>query len=487
MKKLKIGLFVCCLALSKTSWSACTGLKPNWTATADKTSILDCIQNKAEAGDTVSVLPGTFEMPTVTLTKSINLIGSGVETSSWVAKGTGEFMLEINPADYSINNPIRVSGFTFDMAGIASAIEYGQQDKTIPRNSASSPTYVLQDRVRIDHIKFTNAGSDTHIAIWNSGSVRGVIDSNTFDKIPYPMRTIPSENGTWWDAYKYIVPGDKSDLDYVSKIHYGDTKDNVYIEDNVFNQPSVLRPISGCQEGGRYVFRYNTINMISRADPLFDLHGNGPGTGLYACFGGEIYANSIITPSNQHFRFVDQRAGRMLVFGNQIDTPSTDVITTIREEHADDRGTENTDNQMSQHVSESYYWNNKRKTNSALSNLVISPSDDVGDTIHVNKEYFSDQSISGATNGVLCGPNHSAAACNDSSKGFGFWETSDTCGVINAARIGQGATPLTGTLYRCEAGAWKSFFTPAQYPHPLRGSQVSDRVAPSAPSNLRAP
>jgi len=123
----------------------------------------------------------------------------------------------------------------------------------------------------------------------------------------------------------------------------------MYFEDNVFEGITIL---SDCGYANRYAFRYKTIVVTSPAYPFLDLHGNQGEGQMYACFGAEIYGNDVSMPEG---RFYDQRAGKTLVFFNQV-TGSTLGIK-LREEYADERNP--TTNPQPQHVSDTYFWNNR--------------------------------------------------------------------------------------------------------------------------------
>jgi hypothetical protein len=288
---------------------------------ADVSSAIASAQN----GDTVAVPAGNCTWNSgLTITKGIHLSGAGVDATEITCTSSGNYVITYQPSDLSSNHPFRVSGFTFDMAN---------QSYGIKLNAAHSSDLTIQTKVQIDHNTFINTNGQ---AIWNNG-MRGVIDNNTFDGIVYPIRH-PSSYGNgehWWDHWDGII--------------FGAEDNNMYIEDNVFAGVTV---IMDCQYANRYALRYNTVIVTGQAYPLLDMHGNQGEGYMYACFGGEVYGNDVTMPEGQ---FLDQRGGKTVVFYNRVVGSSLGI--KVREEYDDSRNP--TVNPQPQHVSDSYYWNNR--------------------------------------------------------------------------------------------------------------------------------
>jgi len=279
----------------------------------------------SEIGDTVIVPAGDCTWSSgLTITKGIFLIGAGAGVTNITCTSSGNYIITYQPSDLSGNHTFRVSGFTFDMAN---------QSYGIKLNAAHSSDLTIQTKVRIDHNTFLNTPEQ---AIWNDG-MRGVIDNNTFSDIVYPIRhPLSYRNGeTWWDNWEGIV--------------FGAADNNMYIEDNLFDGVTV---IMDCQYANRYALRYNTVIVTGQAYPLLDMHGNQGEGYMYACFGGEVYGNDVTMPEGQ---FLDQRGGKTVVFYNRVNGSSLGI--KVREEYDDVRNP--TINPQPQHVSDSYYWNNR--------------------------------------------------------------------------------------------------------------------------------
>jgi len=279
----------------------------------------------AQSGDTVMIPVGHCTWSSgLTITKGIYLLGAGDNATKITCTSSGNYVITYQPSNLSGNHPFRVSGFTFDMA---------DQSNGIKLNVAHSSDLTIQTNIRIDHNTFVNTQGQ---AIWNNG-MRGVIDNNLFSDIVYPIRNPLSyrNGGEWWDNWEGII--------------FGSAGNNMYFEDNIFTG---VTAIMDCQYANRFAFRYNTVIVTGKAYPLLDMHGNQGEGQMYACFGGEIYGNDITMPEGH---LLDQRAGKAVVFFNQVNGTSLGI--KVREEYADERNP--SINPQPQHVSESYYWNNR--------------------------------------------------------------------------------------------------------------------------------
>jgi hypothetical protein len=94
---------------------------------------------------------------------------------------------------------------------------------------------------------------------------------------------------------------------------------------------------------------------------------------------------------------------------------------------------------------------------------------DEADVIESNRDFFSDAGFDVNT-GVTVGTRAEMDAMTPIIDGYGFWVT-DEGSWNNTVPDGQ-----SGQLYRWDGAAWELFYTPYQYPHPLRND-------PSRPGN----
>jgi len=265
------------------------------TILADSTSrsAVAAAISSANTGDTVVVPAGTSTWTSqIQFNKEIYLIGAGIDETVIIYDGTSTS----TPSDYVFlisadqDNPIRISGFTFDgnneMAGISISGVAGKCTK-----------------LRIDNNKFTKC---TSRAISVREYVYGVIDHNEF----------------YSNATTDIVFYGDSDEAYTRPVELG-TANALYIEDNLFvYETSPLNPGAAhavaSNDGSRYVFRYNTIESYVTGAPgsPVDVHGLCSG-GNRGSFSYEIYGNTINSNSSGGFyRGMFIRGGTGVIFDN---------------------------------------------------------------------------------------------------------------------------------------------------------------------------
>jgi hypothetical protein len=463
MRFLSAALF--CLALPACPEQAPP--RPGYTASCSYADVSAAVA-LAAPGETVRVPPGhcTWEA-TLELTAGIRLIGDGIgRTVITNAVADHGYLIAYRPADYDRNDPIRISGFTFDLDDHGPGILWGTRGKPAP--------FTVQTRARIDHNRFCNAADAGYQAIWNNGDVRGVVDSNEFDSVAYPIRSdAGTGTGDWWDAFGALEPGV--------------AEDNICFEDNVFTNVTA-GVISDCQFSGRYLFRYNTIDIPADPHgsyPLFDMHGSAPPQ-MWSCFGGEIYGNHVVEAEPYGATLLDQRGGIALVFGNLV-VAHDGASIKVRDEYADS-ATPTTGG--TQHVNGSYYWNNgvQRATLERIAAYISQDCCDCDpacvagtsadpaccynppDGIRENVDFFQDAAPFTGASGVGCGPSADRpATC---VPGVAYWATDQACGPPGEANVGAApAEPLAGTLYTCTApDTWTASYTPLPYPHPLRAA-----------------
>ena len=376
------------------------------------------------------------------ITKGLSLIGAG-SANTVIASNVSQFLIDYNPSNKSANLLFRVSGFTFDLTNSTSHSGI---------NLSSGNTTIHQTKVRIDHNRFINLETvDTQMHYIFHAGVYGVVDNNYFGETFYPIRTPSAAQND----------GGKAVWNNWDGIIFGATDDNMYFEDNTF----ALRDygqgfaLTDCQEGGRYAFRYNTITL-NGSGQMFDMHGNNGQQ--YSCMGGELYGNNIVSSSAG--QFLDQRGGKVFVFGNNFGV--TGFSVQIREEQDDSATPVNyvgsNPPQYPQHVNGSYYWNNRAKLTGALVSYGIGPQT-VNSIPSAGRDFFTDTSSPGVGCGTLA---NRPAVC---STGQGYWATNQSCTDLTGMVGVNPATPISGTLYKCAStNTWVSVGSPLPYPHPLR-------------------
>ena len=384
---------------------------------------------------------------TLSIDKGVSLNGAGIGKTI-ITKATNT-LITYRPANKSANLLIRISGFTFDMGG-------GQG---VVLDVSSGTTTIPQSKLRIDSNRFQNIalGSTQHQFIRHSGNIYGVVDSNEFGLSTYPIRAVYFPGKFGWDSYEGVT--------------FGKADNNLVFEDNVFE--AVQWGITDCDNGNRYVYRYNTITITEAVYPLFDMHGN-QGGGYYGCMGGELYGNKV----NGSFggTFLDQRGGRAFVFNN---SAAASMGFQIREEFADSLDPVNyvgpNGPQYSLQVSGSYYWGNRVGASGSLMTPFINTDCAwcYQNGLVAGKNFFSDRTAPAVTSGL---PQNRPASC---TPGQGYWATSQSLTDLTGRVGAKPATPISGTLYRCtSSGTWDAGASPLTYPHPLRSAQSVVTIVP---------
>jgi hypothetical protein len=172
-----------------------------------------------------------------------------------------------------------------------------------------------------------------------NGTVYGVIDNNTFSGCNTNISSY-GLNATSWDHLAF---------DYGSA-------DCMYYEDNIF---MITNTPHAAGAGGRYCARYNTYihtNSSAGLYPWYDMHGNQGIGQNHATMGAEIYGNVVTMIYNKGVGIFDQRGGKAVIHHNQVISTASSSAQT-REEYDDSLNP--TTNPQPQHVSDSYYWNNR--------------------------------------------------------------------------------------------------------------------------------
>lgn len=443
-----IGGLITLLLVPIGSWAACTGSSPSWSSTPDYSSVSSCV-SQASAGDTITVSAGSATWTSLlTITKGINLIGAGIGNTVISNGRSSGYLIGYKASSNSEN--FRVSGFTFDLNNKTGIILQPYEEPTV-------------SLVRIDNNRFTDS-TQGRSCVMNYGAF-GVIDNNTFDAVTYPLGLGNAKSGAdAWASYSDDFHG---------------TNLNMYAEDNTF-EFSKYCIISDCDQGGRYVLRYNTITQGSTPDygcTMCDTHEWG--TSGYACMGVEVYGNKVIGDSGYRLAAF-QGAGRNIVHHNIMNNAKIHI-------YSDGGGgcpTGSPANYVDRQPMNNYYlWSNRLSETGRLMEDYVSGN--VCGTVVENETFFMHNESFDGTEGVGCGTLASRpATC---TTGVGYWATDQSCRDLTGMVGASPSTPISGTLYKCTStDTWEAYYTPYTYPHPLRGDTVlSPPSPPSPPSNLR--
>ncbi len=455
MKKLFLIITYIFLLLAPVNlWAACTGSSPNWTTTPDYASVNTCVGG-ATAGDTINVTAGdgteTWNSA-LTITKGIYLLGPGLANLTITNNQTGT-LITYAPANYDLNTPFRISGFTFNLDNKSRWLTLGHSAKYAP--------FTIQTSVRIDHNSIINAPNNVSAAyIWDFGGMHGVVDNNNFSGAYYGFKSDPAiqADRAW---YQY-----SPQKDFVSG-----SSNYLYFEDNTVSLTTTNNILQESQYGGRYAWRYNTITG-GASYSLFEGHGHQSegASGMPAHFGAEIYGNLII---NTYGNLYKVRGGKSFVFLNDMVlgggySTAYDGLVACPSEVYDDP--------IAEMIHDTYLWGNRNGYTGSFASVGADHTAGLScnglDNIPtLGRDVFSDTSSPGVTSGTLA---NIPGTC---TTGQGYWATNQSTSDLTAMVGVNPSTPISGTFYKCTAtNTWTSYYTPLTYPHPLRTEDVTPPV-----------
>jgi len=407
------------------------------TAASPSFADVSAAVSRAKAGDTVIVPAGRATWASqLVITRGINLTGAGIGQtviiSNYVAPNpdsvltSANYLIVYDPTSPLENAPFRLSGFSLDFDHKCFGLMLEN----------TSTTAINQIRIDNNHMEDSNVGTDLPwqgVNIHIYGTVYGVADRNEF--ISGYIRCNGLDATTW------------NNLEF----NFG-TADNFYFEDNRFTSPDTMFFYG--EMGGRYCVRYNIFDATASTNGLYpfaDMHGNQPNA-HNATMGAEIYEN-VINAGIKGVCLLDQRGGKALVYNNVISTSGT-VFAQAREEYLDSISPPESSlkSGQPQHVSDSYYWSN-RKNGTTIIGLGIEQRIDYGGNLGVvpqeNRDVWFEKSGFNGTSGVGFGPlANRPTTC---TTGVAYWATD------------------TNILYKCtKKNVWTEYYRPYVYPHPLR-------------------
>ena len=465
--QLIIRTIIILLLLQSSAWAGYSGSSPTWATTPDYASVSDCVA-AASSGDTIQVTAGdgSEAWPSqLTINKAVSIVGPGASnltiTSGYTGTGNridASYYLIVYQPSSPNDTLFRISGFAFDMnwnSGFIALI-----------NSSTTPA----TKTRIDNNTILNA--DQSICL--KGHFYGVVDHNIITQESRAELTISNygTNSTTWDNFTFS---------------YG-SANNMYYEDNIITFQNYID--HGL--GGRSCFRYNTwifSHSSLGAYPWIDAHGNMGTGGNYSTMGFEFYGNKLTSTHNLGVGMIDQRGGKALVFYNDV-VSSGAISTKVREEIGDSYNP--TTSAQPQHVSDTYFWINKKNNSTEISPSIASnvcasyvnqitpicPTIEDVYSVDDNDELHKYTASFNGTSGMGCGSL--ANRPETCTTGVAYWATNQSCADLTGMVGANPATPISGTLYKCTTeNVWTAYYTPYAYPHPLRSESVADETAPA--------
>lgn len=304
------------------------------TINAASCSVADITTAIASAsnGDIVNVPSGSCNWSTtLTLNKSINLIGAGrgVGGTSITTTGADGYLL----ASAGTNN-WRISGFSFSTAN---------PDWIAIRVNLSSGT---NTGWRIDHNKFTGY----HFAIFG-------VDVNSSDS----ASSVVDHNEFYGGGVQFFGDNDRPNGPWTKTTRLGG-KDFIFIEDNRFSDVGALTICThavATNDGARVVVRYNDFFIEDSSTnygqwDIFDAHGYGHGEYVRAVRAYEIYNNTFTRSKVVNLSHtIYLRGGTGVVYNNRLDGVYTDGAIKMHEVRASTIGDTQLHSEMSPYCSTS--------------------------------------------------------------------------------------------------------------------------------------
>jgi hypothetical protein len=409
------------------------------TAASASLSDVSAAVSSSARGDTVIVPAGSSTWSSsLTLTKGINLIGAGIDSTTLSRSG---ILILIQPDSTAIANDeaIRVEGFTFDGGNSALNLVkvYGAGA------SASKPFRNLV----IGKNKFKNSGTVTSGsgAVLTEGQVRGVIYNNIFDRVNVLAKIMGNNTPTEWENGSFPLA-------------FG-VSDNLFFENNTIQYSSSFNGADPgwieVGQGGRFCVRYNTWNMANaNQNELWDIHGfqYNPG-GQTGTMIVEFYGNSASNCTG--YRWIHHRGGWGLFFNNIVSGSGGMDIGVSAYSGGCTADVLGALGNYKTEVNNTYFFNNTKNGTSADAK---ESQDNCGIAVNVNFWNYT-SSFNGIT-GIGRGPS---VPTGIATPGVGYWVCSTSAPTTDPAIV------QSGHLYKATAtGAWADYYTPYTYPHPLR-------------------
>ena len=388
--------------------------------------------NQARPGDTVILPNGSVEWTqALIISKGITLkaetiggvtiLNQNSVTGETKNEDPANYVIAYYPNDSLTSQPFRLSGVILD----------GGNQRWTFMGRTQSGTLVIKN-FRLDHCTLQNSKD---YAIIFYGEIYGVIDNCTLSGADLEF----SFQDTTWSNFTF---------------DYG-TANNRYFEDNIVNTKTLTE--GGL--GGRYCWRYNTFSWLGPygVNPWFDMHGNMGTGGNYSAMGAEIYGNTIDL-HNASVKFFYHRGGKAIIFNNSAFNDGGRNGCTISEEVDDSLNPPaNNPAGQPQHISDSYYWNQKYGSSTTYDYYIYQTVDYVTTSegiiprwdVHAWHQVQNFNGSSGVGVGFL---SQRPTSCT--TEGVAWWATDEN------------------KLYRWHNGAWELYYTPYTYPHPLRADKV---------------
>lgn len=262
---------------------------------------------------TLTVPPGSTTLSVIGA-GNLSTTGGGDQTVIVDNYANSNALLKITTG--SVSSTFRLAGITFRGGSTGTGNDKYDGMVTFFGNSQN---------VRVDHTHFnttTYSPSTSSSELEFQGCISGVTDHSIFDEGSGVVNnSVRFYNGGKCNNDALGV-GDQS---WTMATGLG-TSNFMFVENNIFNSGAG----NDCTKGGRYVWRFNTMNMTAPA-PAVQTHPTGGGERERGCRAMEIYQNTVTAqPSNYINALFWISSGTGVFWGNTIPSSSAGGGTGYR-------------------------------------------------------------------------------------------------------------------------------------------------------------